>query len=739
MKLCIVKPDGNVAEVLMSERQPFLEVVNNELLFFENFEYKLIIRDSEVIDNTELFVGDYQIPLHYDSVTDCLETETGLIFEGCFDLACISIYIEDGEGDERVFYTDFLRVATTKQTAKQVEQMLGEIEENLPNFLEACFSRNRKKSGMMNDDIRSIWNTLKIIDEIIKVYEENYGYFSNHKKASVEFNEAIVDVKSMRMVDQESLKWIVCNPDSLIKTDQDSGIVINGRNYIPTKIKTYVSQYSYEVYENKVVLGFLQNVIDYIDYQVVGFNKEIIELKNIPECILVQLPNTHELTGRCVYIYYKGVIRQFSDKKMLLQEIYYRYEKILECQAEVIHGIPKLTNTFKHVYYYRLCYECMIKWFDAGDYTFDHINYLFKLKTLSRIFEYFCLIKLQAALVQCGYTFQGADKITYSLHEDTECINNQYIFSGNGYELRLLYEPFIWVNKVNERVNLYSTGYNFLKSKWSNKWTPDFILKISGRYKEYYYILDAKYSNAYNVKKRSMPELVLKYGTQIASKDKFYSDVIGIGAIYPGDIDKIYYFKKNVVNSRKQSLPNYFSLTIVGGNAGNAMLTNRILELMKVVELIEQNKENEENLKEKKAAVNKKDIVNEEGTLEIVKQNFRENKPTLKEYTEQYFDDNKELSGEKISVTKVNGKKCFYYAKGRCMCQKSICSIVDESCAFYVSKNSKEYLKEESTCRNFEHYIRRGKREVKCLVSGHSGCVGIEDCKFYMKKNKSRK
>jgi len=41
-------------------------------------------------------------------------------------------------------------------------------------------------------------------------------------------------------------------------------------------------------------------------------------------------------------------------------------------------------------------------------------------------------------------------------------------------------------------------------------------------------------SNVSNVKKRSMPELVLKYGVQIASKDKFFADVVGVGAVYPG-------------------------------------------------------------------------------------------------------------------------------------------------------------------------------------------------------------
>lgn len=97
MKLCIVKPDGNMTEVLMSERPPLLATVNNKLLFFENYQYKLIIRDNEADNNVELFVGDYLIPLHYNYATNCFETEMELIFEGCFDLAYISVCVGDGE------------------------------------------------------------------------------------------------------------------------------------------------------------------------------------------------------------------------------------------------------------------------------------------------------------------------------------------------------------------------------------------------------------------------------------------------------------------------------------------------------------------------------------------------------------------------------------------------------------------------------------------------------------------
>lgn len=742
MKLCVVKPDGYIAEIPLNEKQPSFDNVNNELLLFENYRYKLIIRGIDAIDNVELFVGDYSVPLIFNENTGCLESGKELVFGGCFDLAYVSVYIENDEGSEKLLYTDFLRIATTKQTAKQVSQMLNEIEEALPNFLDVCFSRNRKKSGIIKNDVRSIWNTIKILDDIINIYETNYGCFVNHKKTSVEQVATIADIKAMREIGQESLQWIVCNPDNLVQTDKTSGISLNGKSYIPSKIKTYLSQYSYDVYENRMILGFLQTVINYIEDQIVGFSNEIAELENIPESIVIQLPNTHELTGRCVYIYYKGVVEKLIDRKERLVEIYYKYEKTLECRADILYGIPKLTNTFKQVFHYRVCYECMVKWFEAGDYSFDHLDYLFKLKTLSRIFEYFCLIKLQSAIILCGYSIKETNKITYDMEDDTEEINNQYIFTGGNYELTLFYEPSVWVDKINEEMGLYSTGYNFSKGKWNNRWKPDFILKIKGEASEYYYILDAKYSNYQNVKKIYMPELVLKYGTQIASKDKFFSEVVGVCAIYPGENDNIHYYKKNSINSQKMSLPQYFSMTVMGQDSGNVALSARIEKMLENVDYIER----DQGCLEKDTSTmphtfldgnNVKEIAT---TVSVTGDGKNQNK--FHDEAENY-NENMGAVAENNYVTnkgiKVNGKKCFYYGKGMCMCQRSRCIVSEGECEFYISKSGKELFKDEDTCRNFIRYMKKGKvSRVECSISGMPGCVGTDNCRFYLRKNKSK-
>ena len=55
MKLCIVKPDGTVAEILLRDRQPSFEAFNNEQLFFENYPQQLKIFFIHKINNLYFF------------------------------------------------------------------------------------------------------------------------------------------------------------------------------------------------------------------------------------------------------------------------------------------------------------------------------------------------------------------------------------------------------------------------------------------------------------------------------------------------------------------------------------------------------------------------------------------------------------------------------------------------------------------------------------------------------------
>lgn len=707
-RLCVVKPDGLDFTIDMYEKRISIDDINKQILLFENYQYKVIVQSDEIFENAEMYIGDYPVQLLFNDMTGCYETSKELLFEGCFDLAYITLYITDSEGNEKIWYTDFLRVATTKQTASQVEAMLNEIEESLPSFLDVCFSRNRKKSGLVNNDIRSIWNTLKLLDEIIAVYEENYGNFRNYRREKVISSPILVDSKQMRMIDQEGLQWISRNPDYLCPSGKNIGILFEKTHYLPTKIKTNYNQYSYEVYENKVILGFLKEILKYIEIQVYDFQNQINVFQSIPQEIVKQLPNTHELTGRCIFVYYKGVINKFKEKSEIFLRLFYKYEKLLMCTPLDITYIPALTNTFKQVYHYQVCYECIVKWYEAGDYSFEHLNYLFKLKTLSRVFEYYCLIKLQNALLLNGYELKGAFRNEYSeddVEDVEEDINNKYIFSNGKYELTLHYEPHIQTKKLNRDMNLYSTGYNFTKAKWNDGWTPDFVIKIVGESNEYYLILDAKYSNFNNVKKRHMPELVLKYGTQIASNNKFYSDVIGIGAIYPNDNDKLYYYKKNNAFSNRRSMPVFFSVSVENSEEGNVALKNRIKELLDIVDVLEHD-------------------MPQNGGVSTVE------KISLIDEKEDVHPKEKVIAHPKL----VSGKRCQYYGRGKCLIKREACTVLKGICYEYKQKDDSVLIKRDQSCR----FLKMGVKQSTCNISDKLGCIGTDICMFYQQRNKQK-
>lgn len=95
---------------------------------------------------------------------------------------------------------------------------------------------------------------------------------------------------------------------------------------------------------------------------------------------------------------------------------------------------------------------------------------------------------------------------------------------------------------------------------------------------------------------------------------------------------------------------------------------------------------------------------------------------------------------DKQPVVITSGKKCFYFGKGLCLCQKTRCTILDMVCEYYLPKNTKELLTKEDSCRNLISYTRRGKiQRVECSISGLPGCIGPEECKFCLKKNKSKR
>lgn len=119
----------------------------------------------------------------------------------------------------------------------------------------------------------------------------------------------------------------------------------------------------------------------------------------------------------------------------------------------------------------------------------------------------------------------------------------------------------IYTDKIKQGIDLYSTGYHFsniLKEnriRINNYWTLDFVLKFENSGKVLYFVLDSKFSSYSSVQRYHIAELVNKYILGIASTNEYYSKVAGVWAIYPSEKGESLSLKKNLINSRKASLP----------------------------------------------------------------------------------------------------------------------------------------------------------------------------------------
>jgi hypothetical protein len=458
--------------------------------------------------------------------------------------------------------------------------------------------------------------------------------------------------------------------------------------------------------------------------QINNLEEELLKLSIIPQEVVLHLPNTHELTNKCIYVFYKGIINKLLNCNETIKSLYFRYKNVLKCESLDIEEKPKLTNTFKSIKHYRLCYEEITKWYETGDYVLDHLEYIFKLKTLSRIFEYYCLIKLQNALHIVGYQLHQYKRIDYFEGEegsDNEYINNFYEYDNGVNRITLYYEPVIFTDRLTGEIGLYSTGFNFIKNIENTYWTPDFLLKVSNEKDSYYYILDAKFSSFKNVKTRYMSELILKYGVQIASINKFFSEVVGVGTLYPNDKGKYCEFKRNKILSTKRSFPIYFSLSVDKDNHGTLLIAEKLNQLLGYINNLSNDLEDSYTITEN----NIDEVLLENKTDSNIKieGNFNQEKTIIKQ------DDAIEL--QKLKLTNKGNKNtnyryersCQYNTNMLCVLTKNICSANGNKCSNYEKRNSLSLKKGSFSCKYYSN--------SRCSIIKEKGCVGINKCKFY--------
>lgn len=72
-------------------------------------------------------------------------------------------------------------------------------------------------------------------------------------------------VEKLHSIGKENIRYIVTHPEELKQSYGNSGILVNKIQMIPEKTLVSSYKYSYDIFENRIIISFIKNLLEAID------------------------------------------------------------------------------------------------------------------------------------------------------------------------------------------------------------------------------------------------------------------------------------------------------------------------------------------------------------------------------------------------------------------------------------------------------------------------------------------
>lgn len=486
-----------------------------------DYAYSLSVTDEEdkIVHFDRVFVNNEII----DDQKIITGNRASCIFLECFGLVKIEIIIEDVS-----YVTPNIKVVMKEEAInRSIINMIDYIYDNCDDYLYEEHKNSKSVTGVNPNNNISIDTKLSMLNDIYDVYVKGYGILKYSAQAKLENITRVGDFNELQSVVSNTIDYIVNHPEELEPVDYNSGITVNKQHYQPRKTLVQSVTYSFDIYENQVVVGFLRTVV-----------RDLNELKELVERHKKRNITPYKRDGyvdSSYYIYTRNIkmlntyLDRIDESVTRFQKLFFEYKKILNVTDYEVISQPKYTNIFRRIMPYNIIFENISKWFNCGNYDLAKSDLLLSFVSISKIYEYFCLLKINRSLIDCGYSMiQGYPyKYPENKYYRNTLYNNTFEFLKNDISVTVYYQPIIY-GKISGRdrtngIGLFRTTSISIKEpsilaiiddnepQRGNCYVPDYLIKISKNNHTNYYILDAKHSSVNNIERYQLPYLIFKY------------------------------------------------------------------------------------------------------------------------------------------------------------------------------------------------------------------------------------
>ena len=520
---------------------------NNNSLRDSYGSFKSIL--SVVLELNDQIKGYFPVPalmpanqvmrsnLVYSSGTTTLNKQLFLLQYDVVSL-CLDIQFSD-YSHLRLYSPLMLCASNNKEDNKNINNILNELTDVTDDaILEMMFQQQANKENFDSLDYgshrayQSLNTYVSLLQEVISCYKNNFGAFKSLAKHIIVKDYQLQSFEKVRSVTPKSHHWLTQNIEVLQEVRPSDGIVqYNGRHYLPLQMESEVNRISFNTFENRVVVGFLKMVLH-------NANKILAEYKQF---IQQHKSNLDESTAAISKEYQAPIItikylqltlceRELSNLQEAISSLnvlYLNYAKLFNIRDALLQHLPRNAKAFQEIKPYVQVFRVIMLWFRFGDFSLQKESLFLNVKTLDKLFEYYCLYRLLDMLLEQGFEPCAGDKASYTFrytidngsYDYDELVANTYQLRRGRQQVTVYYQPIISTKRFENGIFAYRTNTltknNYVNT--SNFYSPDFILKFSSGEgqpgDDDYVIFDAKFSHSQNILSYYLDNLIMKYGT----------------------------------------------------------------------------------------------------------------------------------------------------------------------------------------------------------------------------------
>ncbi|MCI5145115.1 MAG: DUF2357 domain-containing protein [Candidatus Electrothrix sp. AR3] len=450
-------------------------------------------------------------------------------------------YLEKKDGSSEISISTIIDVFAVKFKAEQAKSMLEYLEHRMDDIARTCFSKTHLNTSSQNDGMSHARAILQVAESCLARIEYNLPRFRHKPVSKLSPQKKIQPASQIEIITPSSLEWLIQNPEQLVLPNPLSTHTIKVRNRL-LGIEDMIGEELREdtdTYENQVIMGLMTNIMNML--QIIRLNyQKILEDKSE----VISIPIGYESLD---------AIRQKFGKKLYDKQIKTCDNLQKRCSAclqfwkqylptkKVIRYMPNLTPKFTSQPHYYEIFIQMVEWYRLGKLNIDGEKYLLSLRTLDKLYEFYCLFIIIESLQKNGWILRDStiEQSTTDVKQYGEwqiSPNDKYNFSFKNKRIKLQYEPRIKLAKGNEEELVYVwEGY---RKKYPYL-SPDFVLRFFDGKAFKYIIFDSKYMKPSGARKQ-LTILTQKYIHSIASKSGGVSPVKALFALHPKNLNRSY-------------------------------------------------------------------------------------------------------------------------------------------------------------------------------------------------------